>query len=135
MNISTPVLTPHFSTLAPRYDVVLSDVWGVIHNGVVAFPEPCDALAQFRARGGTVVLISNAPRPGEGVIRQLDRMSVPRSVYDGIVTSGDVSRNYVAGRAGETVFHIGPERDHSIFDGLDAPFGRLEAAHYVICSG
>ena len=56
--------TRHFATLAGGYDVVLCDVWGVVHNGVAATPEACDALTRFRAGGGTVVLITNAPRPG-----------------------------------------------------------------------
>src|SRR5437762_4582120 len=87
--MSSLVLTDHFSTLAPRYDAVLSDVWGVIHNGVTAFPEACDALTRFREMRGSVVLISNAPRPGNQVRRLLDNLKVPHSAYDGIVTSGD----------------------------------------------
>ena len=133
--MTSPLLTDHFATLAPDYDAVLSDVWGVIHNGVESFPPACDALARFRANGGSVVLISNAPRPGNQVTRLLDHLHVPHSAYDAIVTSGDVTRDYVAKRAGEPVFHIGPERDLTIFTGLDAPFGPLESAHYVICSG
>jgi HAD superfamily hydrolase (TIGR01459 family) len=133
--MTSPLLTDHFATLAPDYDAVLSDVWGVIHNGVESFPPACDALARFRANGGSVVLISNAPRPGNQVTRLLDHLHVPHSAYDAIVTSGDVTRDYVAKRAGKPVFHIGPERDLTIFTGLDAPFGPLESAHYVICSG
>jgi HAD superfamily hydrolase (TIGR01459 family) len=132
---TSPVLTESFAALSPAYDAVLSDVWGVIHNGVAAFPEASDALARFRRKGGAVALISNAPRPGEQVMAMLDHMGVPRSAYDGIVTSGDVTRAEVARRAGQNVFHIGPERDHTIFTGLDAPFGPLETARYVICSG
>jgi HAD superfamily hydrolase (TIGR01459 family) len=130
-----PLLTDRFSTLAPNYDAILSDVWGVVHNGVAATPPACDALTRFRQKGGSVVLISNAPRPGEGVIKFLDHLKVPRSVYDGIVTSGDVTRSVVAQRAGQSVFLIGPERDHSIFDGLDAPFTTVEQAAYVVCTG
>lgn len=130
-----PLLTDHFATLAPNYDAILSDVWGVIHNGVAAFPAASAALTRFREQGGSVVLISNAPRPGAQVTRMLDHMHVPRSAYDAIVTSGDVTRDFVGKRAGEPVFHIGPERDLTIFTGLDAPFGPLESAHYVICSG
>ena len=133
--MTLPLLTDHFATLAPNYDAVLSDVWGVIHNGVLSFPAACDALARFREKGGSVVLISNAPRPGGQVTRLLDHLQVPHSAYDSIVTSGDVTRAFVARRAGEPVFHIGPERDLTIFTGLDAPFGPLETAHYVICSG
>jgi HAD superfamily hydrolase (TIGR01459 family) len=130
-----PILTDHFSTLAPHYDAVLSDVWGVVHNGVAATTPACEALTRFRDKGGSVVLISNAPRPGEGVMRFLDHLKVPRSVYDGIVTSGDVTRAVVKQRAGQKLFLIGPERDHSIFTGLDAPFTTVEDAAYVVCTG
>ena len=128
-------LTDNFSALAPGYDAVLSDVWGVLHNGIAAFPESGDALVRFRAEGGTVVLISNAPRPGDFVARMLDNMRVPRAAYDDIVTSGDVTRDYVKGRPGEPILHIGPERDHGIFEGLYAPIAPLESADYVICTG
>src|SRR5262245_10168603 len=124
-----PPFTSHFAALAPHYDVVLSDVWGVVHNGVAATPEACDALERFRSGGGTVVLITNAPRPGEVVVRtMLDRLRVPRSAYDGIVSSGDVTRALVAARAGKRLFHIGPPRDLPMFDGLDAPIAPLENA-------
>ena len=117
-----PPFTSHFAALAPGYDVVLSDVWGVVHNGVAATPEACDALARFRGAGGTVVLITNAPRPGEVVVRtMLDRLKVPRAAYDGIISSGDVTRALIAARGSERVFHIGPPRDLPIFEGLDAP--------------
>jgi HAD superfamily hydrolase (TIGR01459 family) len=128
-------LTDHFSTLAPHYDAVLSDVWGVVHNGVAATPPAGEALQRFRQKGGTVSLISNAPRPGAQVIKMLDRLGVPRDAYDAIVTSGDVTRDMVAKRAGEPFYLIGPERDHSIFTGLDAPFSTVEDAKYVICTG
>jgi HAD superfamily hydrolase (TIGR01459 family) len=135
MTTATPSLINGFADLAPRYDAVLCDVWGVVHNGVTAFPTAGAALARFRRSGGTVVLISNAPRPGQGVVRSLDRLGVIREAYDDIVTSGDLSRAHVAGRPGRTVYHIGPERDLGIFEGLDVHFGPLEDADYTICSG
>lgn len=134
--MSLPPIIDHFAPLAGAYDVVLSDVWGVVHNGVAATPEACDALERFRAGGGTVVLITNAPRPGEVVVRTLlDRLGVPRAAYDGIVSSGDVTRALVAARAGKRLFHIGPPRDLPMFDGLDAPIAPLETADYAVCSG
>ena len=128
-------LTDNFAALAAQYDVVLSDVWGVTHNGVAAFPEACAALERFRKRGGTVILITNAPRRGEAVCRQLDRLGVPRSAYDGIVSSGDVTCTVMMQRPGQRVFHLGPERDLSIFEGLDARFAPAEQADYVVCTG
>jgi HAD superfamily hydrolase (TIGR01459 family) len=125
----------HFETLAPHYDAVLSDVWGVIHNGVAATPEACDALKRFRAKGGTVALITNAPRPGAVVTKFLDKLNVPRDAYDAIVSSGDVTRAVISRRPGKNVLHIGPPRDIGIFDGLDLRFVAMEDADYVVCTG
>jgi HAD superfamily hydrolase (TIGR01459 family) len=133
--MTVPVFNEAFSALAPGYDAVLSDVWGVIHNGVAAFPEACDALIRFRAGGGSVVLITNAPRPGAVVTQLLDQLGVPRAAYDGIVSSGDVTRAVIAGRAGKQLFHIGPPRDLPIFDGLGVRFVGLESADYAVCTG
>src|SRR4051794_3743795 len=134
--MTAPLLTDHFAMLAPDYDAVLSDVWGVVHNGVVATPEACEALARFREQGRTVVLISNAPRPGAQVRKFLDHLKVPHPAYDAIVTSGDVTRDVVAKRSGQKFYLIGPERDHTIFTGLDIPpFSTPEDAEYVVCTG
>ena len=67
-----------FEPLARDYDVLLCDVWGVMHNGLAAFPAACEALMRFRAGGGTAILITNAPRSGEAVARILDRLKIPR---------------------------------------------------------
>ena len=133
-NAQSPLIS-HFSALAPGYDVLLCDVWGVVHNGVTAFPHACDALMHARARGAAVILITNAPRPSEVVARQLERLHVPRESYDAIVSSGDVTRAVVQGRPGQTLFHLGPERDRSIFTGLNVRFAPLQTADYVVCSG
>lgn len=128
-------LTPHFSALAGGYDALLCDVWGVVHNGVVAPPEASDALVRFRAGGGRVVLISNAPRPGSVVARQLATLRVPRAAYDAIVTSGDVTRGIIAEHGDAPVFQLGPPRDEAVFEGLAAPRVRFEDAAYVVCTG
>ena len=61
--------TLHFAEslreLVAGVDVVLSDIWGVVHNGLESFPEACEALHTYRSRGGTVILITNAPRPAD----------------------------------------------------------------------
>jgi HAD superfamily hydrolase (TIGR01459 family) len=125
----------HFEPLARDYDVLFCDVWGVIHNGIAAFPAACDALLRFRERGGSAILITNAPRSGDAVARILDRLGVPREAYDAITSSGDVTRGIVAKRVGQRVFHLGPPRDTSIFAGLDVTFAPLASADYVVCSG
>jgi HAD superfamily hydrolase (TIGR01459 family) len=123
------------SDLAGRYDVLFSDVWGVIHNGLEAFPEPCAALARWRARHGPVVLISNAARPSPEVIAQLDEMGVPREAWSAIVTSGDVTRELLAARAPARVYPIGPERVAPLYAGLDLTFVPLDQAQFICCTG
>jgi HAD superfamily hydrolase (TIGR01459 family) len=135
MTPSLPVFLDNFSALAPSYDVVLCDVWGVVHNGVAAFPSACEALTRFRAGGGSVVLITNAPRQNDVVIGLLDKLAVPHDAYDAVVSSGDVTREMIERRRNERVFHIGPERDHSVFTGLDIRFTPVEEADYAVCSG
>src|SRR5215467_3681428 len=135
MSAAPPPFTRHFAALAPDYNVLFCDVWGVVHNGVAATRESCDALITFRRQGGTVVLITNAPRPGTVVQQFIDRVLVPREAYDGIVSSGDVTRAVVAERAGQRVFHLGPERDLPIYEGLDVEVVPVERADFVVCSG
>ncbi|HET7849645.1 MAG TPA: TIGR01459 family HAD-type hydrolase [Pseudolabrys sp.] len=135
MSTAAPPLVPHFAAFAPGYDLVLCDVWGVVHNGVSAFSAACDALNRFRGGGGTVILITNSPRPSDSVARQLDRLQVPRGVYDAMVSSGDVTRGVILARPNQALFHLGPERDRSVFAGLNLEFSPLEHADYVVCTG
>ena len=130
-----PPIIDRFAPLAHGYDVLLCDVWGVVHNGVAAFTAACEALTRFRAGGGTVILITNAPRPGAAVQKILDRFGVPHDAYDAITTSGDVTRGIVESRLSERVFHLGPRRDLPIFAGLDVTFAPPDTADYVVCSG
>lgn len=133
--MSSPTLAVGLSALSDLYDVLLCDVWGVIHNGREAFPAACDALAQFRAGGGEVVLISNAPRPNSGVIAQLDALGVPREAWSLVVTSGDATRQLLAERAPGPAWKIGPDRDDPLYDGLGLRFTDLEAAAFISCTG
>jgi len=116
-------------------EVLLSDIWGVVHNGLAAFPDACQALHNFRQQGGTVILITNAPRPADSVQRQLRKLEVADEIYDAIVSSGDLTRNFVADHPGQKMFWIGPERDSSIYRGLDPVLAPLEQADYIVCTG
>src|SRR5215831_2861256 len=121
--------------LVDGVEVILSDIWGVVHNGLEAFPEACEALHTYRKRGGTVILITNAPRPADSVQRQLQKLHVADDTYDAIVSSGDLTRHYVADHPGRKVFWLGPERDNSIHRGLDPVLSPLEQADYIVCTG
>ncbi len=120
--------------LAADYDAVLSDVWGVVHNGEHAYEPAAVALRNFRERGGKVVLVTNSPRPREDVLRQFGDIGVRDGICDSIVTSGDVTRELVR-QVGGDVHHIGPARERSFFDGLNVNFVDLETAKTIVCTG
>jgi HAD superfamily hydrolase (TIGR01459 family) len=127
------------SEISDRYDAVLCDIWGVLHNGVASFQEASEALSAFRARGGAVVLITNAPRPSPPIQRQVLKLGVPPEAFDAVVTSGDVTIGLMEA-AGDRVLHIGPERDLSLFEASAAAGVRprrvaLEEASYALCTG
>lgn len=116
-----------------RYKAVFSDIWGVLHNGERPFHDAAAALARAQERGHAVVLITNAPRPVAGVTAQLGSIGVPK-VWDRIVTSGDVTRDLIAAGP-RKVFHLGPERDLSLYDGLDVEVVEEFEADAVVCTG
>lgn len=120
--------------LASRYDVLLCDVWGVIHNGRESFPVACAALARFRAEVGPVILISNAPRPHPPIVEQLDSLNVPRAAWTRLITSGDATRELLAKRSGK-VWKIGPDRDWPLYDGLDLAEGVPDDADFICVTG
>ncbi|MEG9861689.1 MAG: TIGR01459 family HAD-type hydrolase [Parvularculales bacterium] len=123
--------------LVGRYEALLCDVWGVVHNGVRIWPEALEALIRFRAGGGVVLLLSNAPRPGEEVRAQLVAMGFPNEAIDGLLTSGDAVRVALEKQLyGPVFWHIGPARDVPLMAGL--PFRQAatsEEASFIVCSG
>ncbi len=129
------------SEIADRYDAILCDVWGVLHNGREAFRPASDALTAFRRRGGVVVLITNAPRPSGPIRAQAIKLGVSPDAFDAVVTSGDVTVSLIAERDGQPVHHVGPQRDFSLFEaaaeltGVKPVLAPLEEAKYVLCTG
>src|ERR1700689_856328 len=102
--------------ISDRYDAILCDIWGVLHDGLASFAPASAALASFRRRGGVVVLITNAPRPSAPIHRQGLRLGGPPEAFDAIVPSGDVTIGLMEEQADDRVLHIGPGRDLSLFD-------------------
>jgi HAD superfamily hydrolase (TIGR01459 family) len=127
--------------ISDGYDVILCDIWGVLHNGVASFTQASAALVSFRRRGGAVILISNAPRPSPPIARQVLKLGVSPDAFDAVVTSGDVTIGLMEQQASDRVLHIGPERDLILLDAVaDASGARpklvsLEDAQYALCTG
>jgi HAD superfamily hydrolase (TIGR01459 family) len=125
----------NFADVISPYNFIICDIWGVLHNGMSAFPEAHLVLKKAREQDKTVILLSNAPRPSHDVIPQLTHLGVPRDAYDAIVTSGDITQNLLRMRAKQSVFLLGPKRDLTIFDGLNIQPVTVENADYVLCTG
>jgi HAD superfamily hydrolase (TIGR01459 family) len=117
------------------YDVLFCDVWGVVHNGVIAFAEAGEALARFREQGGTVILVSNAPVPHEGVASLLAEKGVRRDAWDAIVSSGDLTLAFVESQGYRALHRIGPKRDSRLFDRLPGASATVVEADAIVCTG
>jgi HAD superfamily hydrolase (TIGR01459 family) len=116
-------------------DAWLVDIWGVMHNGVQPFGDAVAACEAFRAAGGTVLLLSNAPRPAASVAAQLDKIGVRRSAWDAIISSGDATRRLLQDLPRSPLFHLGPDRDLPIYEGLDLELADEHSARQVVCTG
>lgn len=125
----------HLRDVVPRYDAIISDVWGVVHNGLVATPGAQEALKAAREAGLAVVLLTNAPRPPDSVQEQLRGLGVRDDAYDAIISSGGVTRALIREEGNNPFYHLGPERDRAIFNGLSARPVGLDDAKYVLCTG
>ncbi len=121
--------------LGSNYTAWLVDIWGVMHNGLRAFPPAVEATRRFREQGGIVVLLSNSPRPAASLQQQLKILGVPDSCYDATVSSGDLTRHELAKHGDTKVFHLGPERDLPIFAGLDVTRVDASEGEFVVCTG
>lgn len=136
-------LIERLADISHRYEAVLCDLWGCLHNGEKPFPAAVQALEEFRAGGGVVILLTNAPRPKSAVAKQLKKMGVPDGAYDDIVSSGDASQiGMVAGMVGKKVYHLGPAKDATFFtdfaDNLDGSIITrvpLNEAEGIVCTG
>jgi len=138
----TQIITS-LSEISARYDALFVDLWGCLHNGVTAFPDAVAALRAYREGGGTVVLVTNSPRPRAGVEKQLVTFDVPTDCWDVITTSGDSARAAMfRGAVGEKVYFIGESRDMKFFEPLEVIENPVEIetvplqeAEGIVCTG
>lgn len=136
--MTSPPIISGLGEIAADYDAIICDVWGVVHDGVRPHWAACEALRRFRAERGKVVLLSNAPRPPEDIVRQFAQIGVPEDCYDAIVTSGGAARADIAARAADgrlQLMHLGPPRDKNLYEGLAVDLVGPDKAALVLLSG
>lgn len=130
-----------FSEVAARYDLALIDLWGVVHDGTRPYPQALDCLERMRQAGIERLLLSNAPRRAEAVMRQIEGIGVPRTAYDGVVSSGEITYRALAEGlptlAGRRRYrYLGPEKDAHILSGLDySAVAAIEEAEFLLVTG
>jgi HAD superfamily hydrolase (TIGR01459 family) len=131
------------SDIAERYDGFIVDLWGVLHDGVRAFPQAVDCLERLRERGKRVLILSNAPRRAEAVAARTAELGIPGHLCDAVMSSGEAAWQHLAARAdpwhralGRRCHHLGPERDRGMREGLDYDFvDHLGAADFILATG
>ncbi len=118
-----------------HYRALVCDVWGVLHDGITAYAESNETLTQYREQGGRVVLLSNSPQIEQQIEALLKRKGVQRSVYDELVTSGELAILQVRALNVKRVYHIGPERHSPLYE--NQPYARtgLDEAEAIVCTG
>src|SRR5436853_6548535 len=115
--------------LAPDYDGFILDLWGVVHDGTAPFPGVLDCMGRLIAARKRVVLLSNAPRRSDDVVRRIAVIGVPEGLYHGVMSSGEEAWQHLERRddpfyaaLGRRCLHIGSDRDLEMRDGLDLAF-------------
>ncbi len=129
--------------LAAAYDGYVCDLWGVLHDGVRAFPDAVACLEKLRDRGAKIAVLSNAPRRAAEVEAKMNELGIAPQLYDTVLSSGEVAWENLKSRTddfyarlGRRCFHIGPDRDNGMRAGLDYDFVEdLGAADFLLNTG
>ncbi len=135
-----PIVTA-LKQVSAGYDALFVDLWGCVHDGVRTLPGAVEALRAYRAGGGRVILVTNAPRPRDEVAAQIAGFGVTPDAWDDIATSGDAARMAMFdGVVGRAVWHLGPPHDAGFFEPPEGATGAvervaLEAAQGIVCTG
>lgn len=132
--MTTSIQRRGLGAMREKFNVAFCDVWGVLHNGERIYGRAVEALQNFRKAGGAVILVTNAPRPSAEIVQDLLAMGVPSDAFDGLVSSGEVTRDLIADYAGKTIYRLGPQSDDGLFAGINVKFGPLDKADAIICS-
>lgn len=124
----------YLGQISQNYDIILCDIWGVIHNGQKLFSGSISALQKARENGIKVILLTNSPRPSLSVIEHMQSLGLFKKFWDHIVTSGDLTHHLIA-QGPRNIFFIGEKKDLVLFEGLDIQIVGEQDAETIICTG
>ena len=124
-----------FKSISNMYDVYFVDLWGVIHNGINLFENAITVLDELKKQQKNVVLISNAPRSSDTVKQFLKKLKFDLELIDLLVTSGDVTKNYIHKNQKKIFYHLGPVKDNDLFEGINNISSDINETQEIICTG
>ena len=103
-----------------NYDVFFIDLWGVMHNGIHLYSGAIEVVENLYKLKKRFVLMSNAPRPSESVKKFMLNLKMEKIFTKNIFTSGQAALESLQQKVyGENFYHLGPERDTSLFKGFE----------------
>jgi len=119
-----------------KYDAFFIDLWGVIHNGIKLYPDAVEVLENLNKLNKRLVLMSNAPRPSKSVEKFLLKLKLNKIFLKNIFTSGEAAlKSLQSNMYGKNFYHLGPERDSSLFEGFEKNKKNLKDADFILCTG
>jgi HAD superfamily hydrolase (TIGR01459 family) len=119
-----------------RYDAVICDIWGVLHNGITVYQDAVAALRRAKAKGKHVILLTNAPKRSDVIQQRFKKMGVADAFWDATLTSGDCIAQYLAENAqDQAIFHWGQDDDKGIYQDHDFNLTTLDKADMIVCTG
>ena len=126
----------HLSEIYNSYDTFIIDLWGVIHNGILLNSKAIEAIDELSKNSKKIVFLSNAPRPSEKVKEFLRKMQIKENFLENVVTSGEAAMQAINNnKFGKLFFHLGPERDDSIFHKVKENKTSIEKSEFILCTG
>ena len=126
----------HLSEICDLYDTYIIDLWGVIHNGININTKALEAVENLSSKNKRIVFLSNAPRPSKNVIKFLREMGLEEKFLKNVITSGEAAINSIKNnKFGKKFYHLGPQRDSHIFEGLEKNKTSFDNCDYILCTG
>ena len=126
----------HLAEIYKNYDTFIIDLWGVIHNGVKLNLKAIEAVKNLIKGKKKIIYLSNAPRPSKEVKRFLQKLKMEDQYLQNIMTSGEAAMLALQKESyGKFFYHLGPERDNSVFFTIKENKTTLDKCDFILCTG
>ena len=126
----------HLAEIYKNYDTYIIDLWGVIHNGIRLNSKAIEAVEKLIQNKKKVIFLTNAPRPCKEVKIFLRNLEIDEDLLENVFSSGEAAMlSLQEKKYGEFFFHLGPEKDNSIFFNIKEKKVSIEKCNFILCTG